>query len=661
MTRWEWVLLALVLIAAVSLRGYRLHQPVMWCDEAESSINALTILQHGYPTDTYLGLPIFENVLSEPWPDHPEYEFRDSSYSRKGLAIYHAWLPLYSIAGSLKAFGIEPDVADGALRPRHDVEEIHRRNIAARLPAVIFGALFLIVVFAMARDIFGREASWVALLGASVFVPLVHIARQARYYSLTVLFSTLCCWMIWRMYQRGRWSDFILGALAFAALFHTHALTFVTSGVVMAVMSLFMIRRPGGFARLCAFGGIVIALTLPWMIATGFFEAARAVPKARAMLQWIDFVQWPLGRWPVTLLLTAGPVLVLVIHHFRRVIPQRIVDAFHGSRGPLLFVALWAALSYVGFLLLIPAASLAFQRSWLPGVGPGIVFGAVFFCCLTRFLPRAMSIPVASLLFVLYVAQAIQTDYTWTRANNAFSERRIAFVIEEMRGWDLRPNTRLYATPNEHLTLTFYTGLPVQSIAPVRRSFLETYPHDIVLIETFLRLLPIERQWVQNLAAARGRKLDDREADALAYQLSLAGIADYQRDHVARVWPDLANLPDFARDAFQLQRDYTRYRLRTTENPIGENPAVFRGFEYRDYASWWQTFFYRFVDPASRSHENVNYARRMRNAHLEVLPSMWCVYFSPPPSSARSSETIATPYQPPHIEGRHDASAPWIN
>ena len=29
-------------------------------DEAESSINALTILDHGYPTDRYLGLPLYE-------------------------------------------------------------------------------------------------------------------------------------------------------------------------------------------------------------------------------------------------------------------------------------------------------------------------------------------------------------------------------------------------------------------------------------------------------------------------------------------------------------------------------------------------------------------------------------------------------------------------
>ena len=58
----------------------------------------------------YLGLPIYENTLPpSSWPGNREYEFRDSSYTAKGIAIYHGWLPLYSMAISLKAFGVLPD------------------------------------------------------------------------------------------------------------------------------------------------------------------------------------------------------------------------------------------------------------------------------------------------------------------------------------------------------------------------------------------------------------------------------------------------------------------------------------------------------------------------------------------------------------------------
>ena len=81
----------------------------MWVDEAETSINALTILEHGYPTDHYMGMPIYENTLIQSWPNNEEYEFKDFSYSDRGMAIYHGWLPMYAIAFSQWLMGIQPD------------------------------------------------------------------------------------------------------------------------------------------------------------------------------------------------------------------------------------------------------------------------------------------------------------------------------------------------------------------------------------------------------------------------------------------------------------------------------------------------------------------------------------------------------------------------
>ena len=54
------------------LRGCRLGEAPLWTDEAETAINALTILAEGVPTHQYLGQPIYENTLTEPWPEHPE-------------------------------------------------------------------------------------------------------------------------------------------------------------------------------------------------------------------------------------------------------------------------------------------------------------------------------------------------------------------------------------------------------------------------------------------------------------------------------------------------------------------------------------------------------------------------------------------------------------
>jgi hypothetical protein len=85
----QWLLLVLIFAYGIGLRGWRLDKSPLMTDEAETSINSLTILQHGVPRDQYLGLPIFENTLGKPWADNHEYEVRDTSYSEQGLAIYH--------------------------------------------------------------------------------------------------------------------------------------------------------------------------------------------------------------------------------------------------------------------------------------------------------------------------------------------------------------------------------------------------------------------------------------------------------------------------------------------------------------------------------------------------------------------------------------------
>jgi hypothetical protein len=59
-----------------------------------------------------------------------------------------------------------------------------------------------------------------------------------------------------------------------------------------------------------------------------------------------------------------------------------------------------------------------------------------------------------------------------------------------------------------------------------------------------------------------------------------------------------------------------------------------------DYSWWWQIFAYRFVDPLSRSGENLNYWPRMKNATLNVLPSLWVVYRSPGRDEPQNATTI---------------------
>src|SRR5258707_12359018 len=160
----KFLIAALVITAALGLRLAYIDAEPFGVDEAESSINALTILQHGYPADSYLGIPIYENTNVWYWPENPEYEFRDVSYSSKHFAVYHGWLPLYAMAGSFVLHGIQPDEADGSRSTKHDLAEQKRRTRAARMPAVLFAAIFLLVVFIGVKVLYGVRAVWPALV-----------------------------------------------------------------------------------------------------------------------------------------------------------------------------------------------------------------------------------------------------------------------------------------------------------------------------------------------------------------------------------------------------------------------------------------------------------------------------------------------------------------
>ena len=66
---------------------------------------------------------------------------------------------------------------------------------------------------------------------------------------------------------------------------------------------------------------------------------------------------------------------------------------------------------------------------------------------------------------------------------------------------EFHPATRFYASPNFHLTFTYYTGLPVQSLAPIRKSYLEHYPGPLVFLMPYLLLNGKELEYEVRQAA----------------------------------------------------------------------------------------------------------------------------------------------------------------
>ena len=628
----------LVVVFGLWLRGRQLAATPPTGDEAESAINALTILQTGLPKGTYLGLPIYENCLTETWPQHPEYEFRDSSYSSKDLAIYHGWLPLYAMALSQKMLGVTPDEPGGELTVRHSDEAIQTRVIAARLPSVLFGGVFMIVAFLLAWEMFGKDAALAALCVAAIGRPFVYMAREARYHSATLALTTACCYAIWRIYRYNRWQDHLLAAVVMALLFHTHLLGFVIASTMFGLTCLIVLRREltrQTAAKIGVLGLIVAASATPWMLLSGFLDQTAHIPPARAYLSFpADLIYYPIVRIPYLILPTLGLIWLAVVFLFHDRLPAKVTKPLDRHQRQIAFLLAWIAIGILGFTLLVPAASYFYKRLTLAVMGPGVVWGAILFAAAARAWRRQWSIALAPISFVVAIVVG-NMAHLW------FIERpdptEAYDTIARLRTLRIDPDTRIYCTPNHQLTLTYLTGMPVQSVAPVRKRFIDSYPGPILIIDSAVPHEMVSWQELMRIAAAAGHPLTKAEAKQLEGPLSTWLRRQELPDRVASVEPPLSG-PSFAQTVADHQRQMTRRSVDDFHRKGANNPLL-RAYRLNDWSDWWPLFFYRFVDPEKRMGENLNYAQRIRTARAEVLDCAWVLYHCPPLTMVRDVPT----------------------
>jgi len=626
-TRVRVAALLLILLGTV-LRMRGLDEGVLFIDEAESSINALTILEHGYPTDRYLGLPLFENTLTEPSPEDPEYEFRDTSYSERGMATYHGWLPLYAIAASQRLHGVEPDSPEPVPRVRHGDEDIVRRIRAARLPAVLFGILFLVAIFLCGQALYGADAGLAALTAAALSPKCVWIAQQARYYSAALALGTLAALALWRIVQRGRRPDFVGGAIVLVLLFHTSSLVFAIVLVAGLPWLPRVLRREGAACNL----GIALAIgclgILPWMLWTGYLEGTGRIPMARNLLRFPQDYLLHARQHPLEFLALAGVYCGLIcagLTHAR--LPPRMAAPLRAALVPGLFLCGWTLAAYFGFQVLVPAASCSLARLSFVLIPPVMLVAAVALASLARMASSRRAAPVAAVacLVAFWARDGLRPIRSSPVESDAVFE-----LVDHLRGMSIPAGTRIYAWPYQHFCLSYYTGLPVQSIAPVRRRFLDEYPGGVLILETMNRLPMPATDWVQEGAARAGVNLDPQQAATWASHLYRRMNVDELARRVATVSPPLPTLAPWAENLLPAARDHIEEVQQGRHDWSLDNPAMFRGSPPLTVAEFWLAFFYRFVGVEERSGSGLNYASRMRNAEACALASTWAVLYSGP-------------------------------
>jgi hypothetical protein len=213
-------------------------------------------------------------------------------------------------------------------------------------------------------------------------------------------------------------------------------------------------------------------------------------------------------------------------------------------------------------------------------------------------------------------------------------------MVQRLRETPIAPGTKIYCTPNDHFTLTFLTGLPVQSVAPVRKRFLDNYSGAILIIDSAVPYEELHWDEIAEVAAQTGHVLSEHEAKDLEPWLATRLVRERLVGRADSIVPPLEPLTPLGRAVRQYHLEKSQRVLHRWMSHGASNPLV-RSFAMPDRSVWWPIFFYRFVNPAARMYDNLNYAQRVRSAQAEVLPSSWVIFHCPALATARAPMTAA--------------------
>ena len=421
--------------------------------------------------------------------------------------------------------------------------------------------------------------------------------------------------------------------VAFALLFHTHLVTFATlCGAGLVVLPV-MLRQERGPVKLMAAAGVAVLGIVPWVLLAGFHERLGDAPLAWSLLSFPgDAVSFLLRSRRATFLVCVLIASVPAVCALRSVLPTRFVGPFLEARKAHAFLVAWLGVGYLAATFCYPAASYFLDRIYFCLVPPAVLLGALVVATAARAVMPSKAAPLAVLLAAILLVGSrlgvLELRHPRARSELAREEIPVFEMVEHLRGREIEPGTRLYATPNNHLSLMIYTGLPVQSVAPVRRQFLDSYDGPLLILDCVARYYPLRPEEVALRAREAGVELSPSESSHWSVKLNRRLTQEDLQGKVASIEPPMDEMPAWCAPLLEAARTSSRERI-ATRSDTRENPAVFRGFTLNNFADWWPIFFYRFVGPEERLGDGLNYAARIRSCRATVLRKTWVIYDCP--------------------------------
>ncbi len=135
---------------------------------------------------------------------------------------------------------------------------------AVRLYSVLISLITLVLLYGLARDLFGERTGLIAALIAAVAPFYVQYSQEARMYALLGLLLVAATWILVRAWRTGKMTYWIgFGVLAGLSMYAQQLAAFYLAALGLAILAT---RQRAQIVRLAFATGIAGVIYLPWLV-----------------------------------------------------------------------------------------------------------------------------------------------------------------------------------------------------------------------------------------------------------------------------------------------------------------------------------------------------------------------------------------------------------
>ncbi len=224
----EKIFLVILIVIATFLLFTNIGNQYLWDDEAQTALLANSISTYSFP----MGRDTVNTYSQE----------NGAEYGLDLIYKWHPWLSFYVTALFFKVFGVN--------------------EFGARFGFALFGLLTVVLVYFLGRELSDRRVGMSASILLLFSIPFLLLAKQCRYYSLTMFFTILVIYEFVMILHDKRKNP-VLIITALVLLFYSANINY---GIIITAMGTFaLFFRRDKLSTTIKLTFISMLFVLPWV------------------------------------------------------------------------------------------------------------------------------------------------------------------------------------------------------------------------------------------------------------------------------------------------------------------------------------------------------------------------------------------------------------